>query len=286
MTIDVKKDGKRIFLCILAGVVISVNIRTFVHMGGLLPGGMSGLTILLQNAFQKYLGISIPYGVPYILLNLGPILLGFKKIGKKFTLYSCISILTVTILTDIIPLQTVTSDVLLISVFGGIVNGFAISLCLYAGATSGGTDFISIYISEKYGVDAWNYILGFNAVILTCGGFVSGWDKALYSIIFQFASTQMIHTMYKHYNKNTLFIVTNKPEEITAVIDSMTKHGATKMDVVGTYEGTKRTMIYSVISADELKEVLKHIRVADEKAFINVIKTDQISGRFHMRPND
>ena len=286
MSMDIKKDGRRIIMCILAGVIMSVNLRTFVHTGGLLPGGMAGLTILIQNIFQKFFGLSIPYGLPYILLNLGPIILGFKKIGKKFTLYSCITILTVTILTDIIPMRTLTSDILLISVFGGMVNGFAISIALHAGATSGGTDFISIYISERFGVDAWNYILGFNALVLICGGFISGWDKALYSIIFQFASTQMIRNTYKHYNKNTMFIVTDHPDEVTEIIDEMTRHGATSMDVTGTYEDTKRTMIYSVISADELKDVVHHIRMADPKAFINVIKTDQLAGRFHMRPND
>lgn len=286
MTFDWKKDIKRILLCVLAGVLMSVNLRSFVHTGGLLPGGFSGLTILLQGVFSTFWGISLPYGIVYIALNSFPIILSYFKIGKKFTIFSCITILTVTILTDIIPLRTITSDLLLISVFGGMVNGVSISLALHAGATSGGTDFISIYISEKFGIDAWNYVLGFNALILICGGFLFGWDKALYSIIFQFASTQMIHLTYKHYNKNTLFIVTDKPEAVTAVIDTMTRHGATSMDVKGTYEDKHRTMIYSVISSDELKPVLEKIRETDEKAFINVIKTDQLSGRFFMRPND
>ena len=83
-----------------------------------------------------------------------------------------------------------------------------------------------------------------------------------------------------------MFIVTDHPDEVTEIIDEMTRHGATSMDVTGTYEDTKRTMIYSVISADELKDVVHHIRMADPKAFINVIKTDQLAGRFHMRPND
>ena len=90
----------------------------------------------------------------------------------------------------------IISDMLLISVFGGIINGFSISLCLIAGATSGGTDFISIAISEKYHVDAFNYILIFNAVMLTADGFIFGWEKALYSIIFQYTSTQVINLIY------------------------------------------------------------------------------------------
>lgn len=197
----IKKDAKRLLFCILAGIMMSVNLRTFVHTGGLLPGGFSGLTLLMQSISMQFFGIAIPYGPLYFMMNLFPIILSFRKIGKKFTIYSCVTIGVVALLTDQIPAYILTSDVLLISVFGGIINGLAISLCLSENATSGGTDFIAIYISEKYKVDAFNYILVFNMVILLCDGFLFGWDKALYSIIFQFVSTQMINTTYKRYKK-------------------------------------------------------------------------------------
>jgi uncharacterized membrane-anchored protein YitT (DUF2179 family) len=70
------------------------------------------------------------------------------------------------IFTDIIPARIITEDTLLISIFGGIINGLAISICLNSGATSGGTDFISIFLSERRGIDSFNIILGFNAVII------------------------------------------------------------------------------------------------------------------------
>lgn len=86
------------------------------------------------------------------------------------------------ILTDIVPSFSVTEDILLISIFGGLINALAISLCLFANATSGGTDFIAIFLSEKYGIDSWNYIFAGNVVILGIAGALFGWDKALYSI--------------------------------------------------------------------------------------------------------
>lgn len=281
-----QRDEKRILLCILAGVMMSVNLRTFVHTGGLLPGGFAGLTILFQNISRTFLHFEIPYGPIYILMNLFPILMSFRKIGKKFTIYSCITIVTVAFLTDFLPLYKITSDILLISVFGGIVNGLAVSVCLSARATSGGTDFIAIYISEKFGVDAWNYILIFNVCVLTVNGFLFGWDKALYSIIFQYVSTQVIDICNKHYKKNTLFIVTDHPKEITEVINRLTMHGATEMRVTGTYEDTPRSMIYSVIDTEEIKLVTQQIKEVDPAAFVNVMRTDQIYGRFYMRPND
>ena len=93
-------------------------------------------------------------------------------------------------MADLFPDITITYDTLLIAIFGGIINGAAISLSLIAGASAGGTDFISIYFSEKRGIDAWNYIFMANVVILMTAGVLFGFDRALYSIIFQFCTTQ------------------------------------------------------------------------------------------------
>ena len=277
---------KRILLCVIAGLIMAFNIKSFVRSGDLLPGGFSGLTILIQSIALKFGGMTIPYGPIYIGLNLFPVILSFKTIGKRFTAYSCITIAIVAFLTDFIPSYDITSDVLLISIFGGLINGVAVSLCLNAGATSGGTDFISIYISEKFKVDAWNYILLFNVFVLTCDGFLFGWDKALYSMIFQYVSTQVVNTMYKRYKKDTLFIVTEHPQEIAELISKLTNHGATGMNAEGMYEGKKKSLVYSVIDSTELKMLIEEIRKADPDAFVNAIRTDRISGRYYMRPQD
>lgn len=119
---------------------------------------------------------------------------------------SCVVIVLSSILTDLIPSQPITYDPLLISIFGGLINGFVVSLCLIGNTSSGGTDFIAIYFSEKNGQDIWNYILCGNAVILVVAGLLFGWDKALYSIIFQFTSTQVVQMLHQRY-KNTLCLL-------------------------------------------------------------------------------
>jgi len=280
------KEFRRILLCMVSAILISLNINSFVHTGGILPGGFSGLSVMIVNAAEKFSGVNLSYGLIYLLFNVFPILLSFRKLGKKFTIYSCINILLVSVLTTVFPYYAITYDPLLISVFGGIVNGLAVCLCLFANATSGGTDFISIFISEKYGIDAWNYIMAGNVVILILAGFLFGWDKALYSIIFQFVSVQIINTMYKHYKKNTLFIVTAYPHEIAEEIHKITEHGATEIEARGAYEEKPRTLIYSVVGSEELKQILKEIHRIDPNAFVNVIRTELLNGKFIMRPHD
>lgn len=265
---------------------MAVNIKTFVSTGGLYPGGASGLTILIQSVFKNFWGISIPYSLVNLLLNVVPIYIGFKFIGKKFTLYSCLSIIVTSVLTDIIPDVAVTYDILLISIFGGIISGFAISLCLSMNATTGGTDFISIYLSEKKGVDAWNFILAFNVVIIMIAGILFGFDKALYSIIYQYASTQMLHMLYTRYQKQTLFIVTNNAPAVCEAINTVSMHGATILSGEGSYEHQKRKVVYSVVSKEESKEVIYAVKKADESAFVNAIRTEELFGRFYYRPNE
>lgn len=282
----IRKDIMRILMVIIASIIMSVNINSFVNAGGLLPGGFTGLTILIQEITKEFFGFTISFAVVNILLNAIPVIVSYKYIGKKFTIFSCIMIVLTSIFTDIIPSYPITYDILLISIFGGMVSGTAIGMCLLAEATSGGTDFIAIFLSKKYGIDAWNYILMGNAVILLIGGYLFGWNKALYSIIFQFTSTQMVHLCYKRYKKNTLLIITDYPEQVAKAISETTRHASTTFHGFGTYEKKERTLIYSVVGREEVKKVVAKIREADDKVFINIIKTEQVEGNFYVKPND
>lgn len=280
----VRREIKRIVVVTLAAVLFAFNIQSFVHTGGLFPGGFAGLTLLIQGILSKFFSLSAPYALIYIPLNLVPMYIGFKYIGRNFTLYSMYFIVLGAILTDIFHPVVITYDILLVSIFGGILNGIAICACLMFGASGGGTDFISIYLSEKRGIDAWNYILAGNVVILVTAGILFGFDRALYSIIFQFCSTQVISTFYKRYQKHTLLIITSKPDEVYRRIRILTHHDATLLKGIGCYQGVEREMLYSVVSSDEVSRVMKAIADEDPKAFINVMKTEQVDGRFYNRP--
>lgn len=280
------KTAKRIVLVLLGATLMALNINTFVHSGNLFPGGFTGLSLLLQEVFLKFANINVPYSVLSYALNIAPVIIGFLFIGKKFTLYSVLMIIVSSLLTDILPGLNLTDDILLCSIFGGILNGVAISLCLFAGSSSGGTDFIAIFISEKTGKSAWNYILAFNVVILLTAGLLFGWNAALYSIIFQFVSTQALNLLYKKYSKTTLLIITDKDEEIYKIIHEKTNHDATVFVGKGCYKNVEHKLLYTVVSAQESGSLEKSIRNADPNAFINVLESKNIIGKFFKRAND
>lgn len=286
MKFSFKEDARRILVICIASLIMAANIKTFVRTGDLFPGGATGLTILIQRIGEQLFDVHLPYTLVNLLLNAGPVYIGFRYIGKKFTLYSCLMIVLTAVFTDMIPDHVITYDTLLISVFGGMITGFTISLCLLVGATSGGTDFIAIFLSERRGMDAWNMVLSLNVVILAVAGVLFGWDKALYSIIFQYASTQTLHILYKKYQQQTLFVVTNRPREVCRVISEISHHGATVLEGEGSYEHCERNVVYSVVSSAESKHVIQAVKTVDPGAFINAIRTEQLFGRFYQQPNE
>lgn len=278
------KFAKRIIVVSLSAIVMAFNIQSFVHTGGLFPGGINGLTLLLQRVGDEYFGTQIPYTLLYVPLNLIPIFVGVKYVGRNFTVFSLYQIVLTSILTDLIPEIAITYDELLVGIFGGMVNGFSITLCLFVGASSGGMDFVSVYLSERRGLDSWNFILAGNICVLVAAGLLFGFDKALYSIIFQFSSTQVIHNLYRRYTKHTLLVITELPDAVYARIKEITRHDATLFKGTGMYERHERSMVYSVIAGDELGKVMRAIKSVDPRAFVNVVRTEQVDGTFYKRP--
>ena len=283
---EIKKDIFHLILVVVASLIMAVNIKNFVNAGSLFPGGFTGLAVLIQRICQKYFGIVVPFSPVNLLLNAVPAIISFKFIGKKFTILSCLYIVLTSVFTDALPSVPLTYDILLISIFGGILMGAGISICLQAEATSGGTDFIAMFLSQRFGIDAFNYIFIGNVVMLLIAGAIFGWDSALYSIIFQFTSTEVVHMFYKRYKKNTLFIITDYPDEVAEIIYRIARHGATKMQATGTYSNRERFIIYSVVGNDEIKKIISEIQRVDENAFVNVLKTEQLDGNFYIPPTE
>ena len=281
-----RKDAVRLIVVLLAAFLMAININSFVNAGGLYPGGATGISIIIQRIFLKYFGLSIPYTPVTVLLNSIPVYIGFKYIGKKFTLFSLIMVVANGFFVDFLPDYAVTSDPLLVAVFGGLLNAIAITMCLEVDATSGGTDFISIYLSQKKGIDAFPYILAGNIVILSIAGIIFGLDKALYSMIFQYVTTTALHTLYRTYQQRTLFIITDMPGKVCSMIYSVCGHGATLIDGEGSFAHKNKKIVYSIVSAADTRKIIPKIREIDPGAFINSVRTEEILGNFYMRPRD
>lgn len=282
-----KETLLRLLVVTVASLIIAVNLKSFVQAGDLFPGGFTGLTRMIQRCALQFWNVTLPFGPINLLFNAVPAVISYKLIGKRFTIYSCLAIVLISVFTDLIPTLPVTEDMLLVCVFGGIASGFGAGLYLMVRVTGGGTDFIAIALAERRNVDAWNYILVGNVIMLAVAGVLFGWERALYSIIYQYVTTQVVRMMDPESKRVTLFIVTGRESAggVCAQIQE-TNHSATLIEGVGLYNGAPCVMIYSVVDGKQIRRLIHNVRQTDPQAFVNALKTDKLKGKFYRPPRD
>lgn len=275
-----KREIRAAIMVSLAAAGMAFNINCFVNAVGLYPGGFNGIALLVQRAGDSFFHIAIAFSLISYPLNILALVLSYRSLGKRFLIYTILSVGLTGILTDMMPAFPLTDDVLLASIFGGIINGACISISMLAGGSTGGMDILANVYGHRLNKDPWNITLAANTLILLAAGLLFGWDKALYSIIFQYASTQVIHLLYRKYQQATLFIISDQYEKIYQTILATTQHSATVLDGTGCYTNEEKKMIYSVVSSQQVKGLVRAIRKMDASAFINIVQTTQLDGRF------
>lgn len=283
-TKQIREDITKVLAVLLSAFVYSIALKVFVNAGDLFPAGFSGIAQLLVRIFSTYLHIDIPFSLIYLLLNVGPTILVFRHVGKRFTVLSMLQYISVSFFVAVMPQFPITDDLLLIAVFGGIVAGIGNSIALTNDASTGGTDFLAIYASSKYNLPTWNYVMMANACVLAIAGLLFGWEKAMYSIIYQFCNTSMVAKIHMRYQLRTLFIVTENPEEVCDAIFHACRHGITKLWGEGGYSHSPKSFLYLTCNAFQVGEIVHHIKKTDPYAFINVMKTEKVIGNYYQQP--
>ena len=182
------------FAVLCSSLLQTFVIESFVHSAGLLSGGFTGVAILIDRAASLY-GGSISTSLALVALNLPVAVLCYRSISPRFTLFSLLQVGMTSLFLKYFSLPPIFDDILLSAVFGGFLMGISIVLALKGNASTGGTDFIALYVSNKTGKSIWSYVFVFNACILCIFGYLFGWLYAGYSILFQFISTKTVETL-------------------------------------------------------------------------------------------
>ena len=277
-------DTKLFIYSILSSFIMAFAVTSFSIPGNLYPGGFSGISRIISDLSTNFLNFELSYSVLYLLLNLIVTVFIFNKIGKKFVIYSIIQFSLVAVFTSFLKPIMFLDNVLLYSVFGGLINGFGVGIALNNNFSSGGFDFLSVYFSNKYKKSIFNYTLAINTLILVIAGVIFGWDRALYSIIYQYCSTQVIKSLYKRYNYITLTIFTNKPKDVSDELSKHVRHGITEIKGEGHFSGKEISILYTVVNSYQYRYVIDLVKNVDEHAFINVQNTVEIRGNYYQKP--
>lgn len=269
-----------IVLVLVSSLIQCFAIKTFVLPAHLLSSGFTGLSILISKISNEF-GFNFSISLGIILFNLPAIILCIKSISLKFTILSCIQLVLTSILLQFLNFTPLFDDIMLNCLIGGVVYGMCTVLALKADASTGGTDFIALYVSNKIGKSIWSYVFIFNTIMLIVFGFIFGFKYAGYSIIFQFVSTKTIESFHHRYDQITLQITTKYPEDIIKSYTNVYRHGITVTKSYGGYSKEENYLCHSVVSSYELKDIIKLIKKEDPKAIINVLKTENFYGGFY-----
>ena len=264
---------------VVSAFVMATANNVFLDAADLLPGGFMGLAVLGRKV-GSLLGWHLSTALLLTLINLPVAIFSAKTISRRFVFFSLANVLLTSLFLKLIPVFPFFDEIILNVIFGGFLYGFGIVIALRGGASSGGTDFISLYVANKSGKESWSLIFVFNCVLLTIFGFLSGFDKAGYSILFQFLCTRTISNFHNRYKRITLQIFTKRPDEVIAEYIATFEHGITALDGTGGYSGTPTCLCVAIISSYQLHEATDAILKADPDAIINVMKSENYVGKF------
>ena len=282
----IKKRDLISFACVFcSSLIMAAKTKKFVRPAHLWSGGFMGIALLVDMIADLF-GKSIPTAFTLVVLNVPVALICAKKISKRFVFFSLLQVFLTSFLLQIIPNYPLFDEQVLNVVFGGYIWGMSIVLALKAGASSGGTDFIALYFANKNGREIWMQVFAFNAMILCVFGVIFGFDKAGYSILFQFISTKTISTFHTRYKRVMLHIYTVKKDEVVDTYLEKFHHGITALDGYGGYSHHPVSYLTAIVSSYEVGDVLEALKETDPKIIVSVTKVENFIGRFYNKPLD
>lgn len=271
----------------IGGTIISACLQAcalvfFVRPAHLVSSGFTGLALLLDG-LTTGAGFHIPTYVGMVALNVPVALVAARHVSKRFVIFSSLQVLIASLVVQGIPvpIEPLLNDELLLVIFGGVLYGFSIAVALRVGASTAGTDFISLMIMNRTGRSAWGLIFAGNCVVIMLFGLRFGWVAACYSILFQFISTKTIESFYHRYDRVTVTIVTRYPSAVLLAYNATFRHGSSVVEACGGYSGQTYWTITSVVSSYEIPDIVALVKTQDPAAVMHMVRTEQFVGGFY-----
>ena len=277
------RNGITAFTTITSAILQAYVLQVFIRPAEILSGGFTGVAILVEMITSRY-GITFPTSLGMLVINIPVAIACAKSIGIRFTAFSLAQVFLTSGFLQWFHFKPMFDDPMLNVIFGGFLMGMSIVIALKGNASSGGTDFIALYVSNKTGRSIWSQVFMGNCVLYCIFGLTFGWMNAAYSILVQFISTKTISSFHHRYDRVTLQVTTMKAEEMVKAYVKTYKHGISSVEAVGGYSRKKMYLLHTVVSSYEATDIIRLMREIDPHVIINVFKTDQFYGKFYQAP--
>jgi uncharacterized membrane-anchored protein YitT (DUF2179 family) len=271
---------KRAIFIFLGAILMAVGLEIFLIPNQIMDGGIVGISIILSHLTAIKIGLII------FILNVPFFFIGYKQIGKTFALSTLFAITILSIATVYLhPIPAFTDDILLATVFGGIALGAGVGLVIRYGGSLDGTEILAILINKKVPFSVGEVIMFFNIFIFGTGGFVFGWDRAMYSILAYFIAFKTIDIVIEGLDQSkSAWIISDKHKEIGDAILARLGRGVTFLTGEGAYTGDEKKVIFCVITRLEEAKLKLIVEDLDNNAFLAVADIAEVrGGRFKKR---
>lgn len=275
----ITREDIRSFLIILLGCAIGgAGFAFFTFPNQIVSGGITGISQILNHL------TGLPVGIMSIVFNIPLFIVAWKKFGLKFILASLVGMLASSLFIDLFAAfeLSLTQDLLLAAVYGGLLKGFGYGLVYATGATTGGSDIVARMLRRKYPYLNFGTISLFldAAVVLIFAVVVKKFDSAMYTVIAMFVSSRVVNlVLYGTMNSSVCYIITVYPRPIAQAIGDELRRGATILRGEGAYTGEERSVVLCVIKKQQIADLKKIIHAIDDHSFVIVTQSHEVFGK-------
>lgn len=266
---------QKAFFLALGAFIAGFALDCFLIPNKIIDGGVVGISMMVNYITHFNLGLLL------VLINLPFICLAFTKLGKFFVLQTFYAVAMLGIATNVFHhfQLVVTNDMLLATVFGGIILGVGVGVVLKNEGSLDGTEIMALVLSKKFGFSVGEIVMGFNIFIYALAGVVLTWESAMYSVLTYFIAYRMIDVVLEGLNSSkSIRIISDKWEEIGTTLIEDLDISVTYLHGIGGYSRQEKTLIYCVASRLEMSKMKEVIRQIDPKAFFSVVDVHEVYG--------
>jgi len=270
---DVWTCAQIILGCAIAGA----SFRFLTYPNNIVSGGVTGIAQIIN------LLTGLPVGATAAVMNIPLFIVAGKKFGVRFIIFSLIGMAACSLFIDLFSLigLTLTSDMLLAAICGGLLNGIGYGLVYRVGATTGGSDIGARLLRRRYPhINFGTLSLAIDAAVVISFAIVfKRFDSAMYTIIMMFVSARIVNLiLYGMANSGICYIITIYPEQLCKAISDRLGRGATVLRGEGGYSGEERDVILCAVKQQQIPALRKLVSELDERAFVIVTESHEVFG--------
>jgi uncharacterized membrane-anchored protein YitT (DUF2179 family) len=264
----------------LGAILMATGLEIFLVPNHVVDGGVTGISIMLSHLTGVELGIFL------FLLNLPFVYMGYKQMGKTFAISTIYGIIVLSVFTSLFhPVPAFTDDILLATIFGGMILGIGVGIVIRSGGALDGTEILALVVTKKVPFSVGQIIMFINVFILGAAGFVFSWDRAMYSLLAYVIAAKAIDVVVAGLEESkSVWIISDAAEEIGDAINARLGRGVTYLKGEGAFTGDNKKVIFSIITRLEESKLTTVVEEIDPSAFLAIADISEVrGGRFKKR---